>query len=57
MVFVNDTLEMADRIADDLFGEEKTPEAVIEIYRLIVEQYEIKQTRARGGFRVTQVAS
>jgi hypothetical protein len=43
MVFVNDTLEMADSIADDLFGEENTPEAVIEIYRLIAEQYEIKK--------------
>ena len=43
LVFVNDTLEFADSIADDLFGEEKNPQAVIEIYRLIAEQYEIKK--------------
>jgi hypothetical protein len=43
LVFVNDTLEFADSIADDLFGKEKNPQAVIEIYRLIAEQYEIKK--------------
>jgi hypothetical protein len=43
LVFVNDTLEFADSIADDLFGEEKNPQAVVEIYRLIGEQYEIKK--------------
>ena len=43
LVFVNDPWEFADSIADDLFGEEKNPQAVIEIYRLIAEQYEIKK--------------
>lgn len=41
MLIVADHINFADALAEDLFGDKKTPASVIEIYRLFLEQYEV----------------